>query len=96
MFVSREDYTVKVEGNTTKFDDYDIIKAEIEKAIEVSNGKVIIIFQDAQSLASALIGYLINLRRVEKVDLEIIAFNHKLYSMLDTLSLVDILNVKKG
>jgi uncharacterized alpha/beta hydrolase family protein len=96
MFVKTEGSKITIEGNIAKFEDYDAIKLEVEEVRNRTNNSFTLVFRDAQSLISALVGYLIKLKRVDNVIMTIIAQNPKLYTMMDTLALVDVLNVRKG
>lgn len=96
MFLKTNGQTIYVEGNISRFEDYDAIKQEVENVRMETGDSFTLVFRDAQSLISALVGYLIKLKRVDNVDMTIIASNAKLYTMLDTLALVEILNVRKG
>lgn len=87
---------ITVVGQVAKFDDYDKVKLAVEAVKAEGSGQVSIEFRDAQSLISALIGYLIKLVKVDRISLTVVAGNPTLHGMLDTLALIDVLNVKKG
>ena len=96
MFVKTEGSKIFIEGNIARFEDYDAVKLEVEEVRYRNNNSFTLVFKDAQSLISALVGYLIKLKRADNADITVIAQNPKLYTMLDTLALIDVLNVKKG
>ncbi|XOB64584.1 hypothetical protein ACMC5R_10845 [Deferribacteres bacterium DY0037] len=96
MEIRREHNSLIISGQVSKFDDYDTVKAAVEQLRMDTDGKLTLVFNDAQTIISALIGYFIKLRRVDDIKLTIIAKNHKLYAMMDNLALVDIFNVQKG
>jgi len=95
MEINRNGDEIRISGSVVKFEDYDKIKLMVTEILSGGNNKLLITFEDALSINSALIGFLIKLKRVDNVDLSILTGNNRLYEMLSMLSLIESLNVNK-
>ncbi|MFP4332053.1 MAG: hypothetical protein ACLFQJ_02025 [Campylobacterales bacterium] len=61
-----------------------------------SSSKIKIIFEDCYSLPSSVIGAILELKEIEKADIEVVVDKDELYSALKKLTLIEILNVSKN
>lgn len=96
MEIERKGNIIDVHDSVIKMEDSELIKSEIQAAIAEGSKGVELVFHDAISFNSAIIGYLIKLVRVDKVQIHIVAKNYKLHELLHNLSLTDMLNVTRS
>lgn len=88
---------VEIKGNITSIDNTETIKDTVNDVIaENRDGLIKIIFCDSGTVPSALLGFLLKIKRLDKREMEIIAQNTELYSIFENLNLVQLLNVKKS
>jgi len=87
--------TIEINGNIKSLEDYNEIKRLSQ--VMVSNGVTEITFNilDSLSMVSSVIGYLIKLINVDKVELHVNVWDDRLYNLLDQLNLVSLFNVQK-
>ncbi len=95
MNITSEGNVINVEGSVVNFGDYDKFKSAMNLMIAQQSSGIVINFKDALTVNSALIGFLLKLKRADGIDFSIKTGNRRLYEMLDTLSLVEVLSVSK-
>lgn len=95
MEISVNGNKITILGSVSKYEDYVGIKHTVDEVISHSDNTLEIEFVDAMTVNSALIGYMIKCVKVQNIDVSISVVNHKLYEMLNLLSLTEVLKVKK-
>ncbi|ADD68269.1 hypothetical protein Dacet_1500 [Denitrovibrio acetiphilus DSM 12809] len=78
MEIRREHNSLIISGQVSKFDDYDTVKAAVEQLRMDTDGKLTLVFNDAQTIISALIGYFIKLRRVDDINSSFAPLKHQI------------------
>lgn len=61
-----------------------------------SSSRIRLVFEDCYSLPSSIIGAILELKEIEKADIEVVVTKDELYSALKKLTLIEILNVSKN
>lgn len=95
MQIDIEGNAISVTGSVAKYEDYELIRNAASEILKTSGKKLNIVFTDALTVNSALIGFMIKTVKVDNVDLQISVGNYKLYDLFKLLSLIDQLKVKK-
>lgn len=95
MDIIRKGSEIYVSGNAGKIENYESVNKEIRKSLKENPGSISLVFRDAVSLNSYLISCLIQLKKLFNVEVSIKVENHKLYDLLGTLNLTEMLNVTK-
>ncbi len=87
---------LSVIGDVASIEDTAELKAEINKIFEEKSSAIVdIVFEDAASLSSALLGFLLKIIQGDKRSVTIYPKNESLYKVLGRINLIDMLNVKK-
>ncbi|PLX69564.1 MAG: hypothetical protein C0603_01155 [Denitrovibrio sp.] len=85
--------TIEILGNIKSLDDYNDIKISTQKLIKDGCIHMTIDIKESLSMVSSVIGYLIKMINMDKVDLHINVWDSRLYNLLDQLNLVHTFNV---
>ncbi len=84
---------IMVGGDVINITDYRLIKESVMNVLG-NNGKYVhLIFTDAESLTSSVIGFLLKLVQKDNVELKVSVRKSNLYSLMEILGLVKIFNV---
>lgn len=84
-------------GSVTTHEQILYFKKVLHKNFNVYSGsKIKIVFEECYSLPSSIIGTILELKEIEKADIEVVVARDELYSALKKLTLIDILNVSKN
>lgn len=87
---------IHIDDNIKSLGDNDAIKYAIENAWHDDSDKQIdIIIKDSFIITSSVIGFLIKFIKKDKMKISLKIYNSELYEMLDDMSLIQALNVKK-
>jgi len=86
---------LKIEGNVKAISDYNDIKGSVDQIIQ-SQKDVIVELVDSMALTSSTIGYFTKIVNVNNVTLRLYVGDERLFSLLDDLGLVQVLNVQKS
>ena len=93
MKVERTGNVVTVEGQPVKPDDNEAVKSAVR---EVPAGESVeLVFTDALTINSSLIGFLLKSVREDGMDISVKAVNYKLLDMLKMLSIDGLLKAGK-
>jgi len=84
-----------IEGNVKSISHYNDIKGHVDQIIQTQKN-VIIELVDSMSLTSSVIGYFTKIVNVDDVTLRLYVKDERLFSLLDDLGLVQVLNVQRG
>ncbi len=88
---------VIVSGTIKTINDGQTIKDAVRRVFEQDNHKVLNLhIKDSFIITSSVIGFLIKIIKVDKMPLYIHVKSPELYSMLEDMSLIDSMNVRKG
>ena len=88
---------ITVVGTIKSISDGQSIKDSIKKVFENDNQAVVNLhIKDSFIITSSVIGFLIKLIKIDKRTLFVHVKSAELYSMLEDMSLLDSMNVKKG
>ncbi len=95
-----------IDGEEARFDIYEdvvnyqdivAIKSTLQNVITINPDKnVKVIIHDAMSLPSSIIGSLLEFVEIHNIKLTLVVHKNELYSSMQKLTLVEILNVKKA
>lgn len=86
----------KITGEIKTISDYQSIKKTIQEAVDGGASTISIAIEDAQTITSSVVGYLLKLVNLNNVNVTLSAKNNKLYKMLEDLVLIDVFNVTQG
>ncbi|MCX8085004.1 MAG: hypothetical protein N3C60_08805 [Calditerrivibrio sp.] len=84
---------VLVGGDVVNITDYRLIKESVLKAIGSEGKYVKVIFSDAESLTSSVIGFFLKLVQKDNIEVKMVVKKNTLMSLLEILGLVKIFNV---
>jgi hypothetical protein len=96
MEITTDGFQVTVTGTVVKYTEYEQLKGVISDVLCMNGNRIEIIFDDAATINSALIGYLIRVKMMNNAELTIKVENPKLYDMLKTLAITDVMKVEKA
>ncbi len=89
--------TIMIEENIKSLADNDLIKTAIEDAWNANMDKTIEIhIKDSFIVTSSVIGFLIKFIKKDKIPITLYISNEELYEMMDDMSLIQALNIKKA
>ncbi len=89
--------SINIEENIKSLSDNDDIKMAIESAWNSNSDKPIEIhIIDSFIITSSVIGFLIKFIKKDKIPITIYITNGELYEMMDDMSLIQALNIKKA
>ena len=83
-----------ITGNIKSIDDGMKIKESIGSIQKNGVKSIVIKIKDSFSMTSTVIGYLMKVVNLDKIQLSLIVGDQRLYQLLDELSLVHVLNVR--
>ncbi|QWR78398.1 hypothetical protein [Candidatus Magnetomonas plexicatena] len=89
------DSELAVTGHIKTIDDYLKIKGSLSGLLEKGINSLSIKVIDSVSIPSSLIGYLLKIVLENKKEIRILVKDERLFGLLETLNLVDVLKVKK-
>ena len=78
-----------ITGNIKSIDDYTAIRDQIDKLVSQGIVEISLKITESFSMPSSVIGYLLKLKRKEKLRIKIIAGDQRLVTLLQDLSLID-------
>lgn len=88
---------ITVIGTIKTISDGQNIKDAVKKVFEYDNQAVVNLYiKDSFIITSSVIGFLIKLIKIDKMILHVHVKSAELYSMLEDMSLIDSMNVRKG
>ena len=90
-----DDHTIEIMGNIKSLDDYNEIKRVTQKLVVDGCTHMTINVKESLSMVSSVIGYLIKLINMDRVNLHVNVWDDRLYNLLDQLNLVMTFNVTK-
>lgn len=82
-----------ITGNIKSIDDSTTIKHAINALVAGGSQRVVICVKDSFSMTSAVIGTLMKLVNHDQVDLSMTVTDHRLYTLLDSLNLIQMFKV---
>ncbi len=85
----------KITGEIKTISDYQTIKNQVQPLVEQGNKSLTIVIEDAQTITSSIVGYLMKIVNLNGVKLTLTVKNQKLYKLLEDLVLLEIFNVQK-
>ncbi len=95
MKITNIDSVVTVAGNVKSIGDLQAIKQCLDSVTQ-SYDSITIKMLDSISMTSSVIGYLTKLVYKDNIHIKMIAGDHRLYELLDELSLISQFNVQKS
>ncbi len=93
--VSVEENNVKIKGNIKSIDDYLAVKNALQELADKGVRSIDVCFTDSVSITSSMIGFMLKLINVDKIDLRILAGDKKLIALLEELELHGIFRVSE-
>jgi hypothetical protein len=81
-------------GNIKSIEDSIDIKVAVNALQRAGAANILLRIQDSFSMTSTVIGHLMKLVNLDRIPLSIIVGDHRLYELLDELSLVQPFNVR--
>ena len=93
--IERVGNKLRVEGNVKSISHYTDIKGNIDQIIQTQKD-VTVELVDSMSLTSSVIGYFTKIVNVDNVMLRLYVKDERLFSLLDDLGLVQVLNVQRS
>jgi len=92
---AKNDSLIVIRGNIKSLDDYTEIKRVSQQLISGGASHITFDISESLSMVSSVIGHLIKMINVDKVNININVTDERLYSLLEQLNLVDLFNVEK-
>ncbi|QAR33916.1 hypothetical protein EP073_11025 [Geovibrio thiophilus] len=93
--VSVEENSVNIKGNIKSIDDYLAVKKSLQDLTDSGCRSIEVCFTDSVSITSSIIGFMLKLINVDKIDLRVSAGDKKLVSLLEELELSRIFQVRE-
>lgn len=93
MNITHDGNTIEVTGDIKSLQDYTEVKETISKMIFAGSKSIQLNITNSASITSSVIGFLIKLINIDKIDLKVATGNSKLYKMLNDLNLTDLFKV---
>ncbi|MEO5355994.1 MAG: hypothetical protein H7844_01695 [Nitrospirae bacterium YQR-1] len=89
------DSEVTITGHIKTIDDYLKIKDSLNSLVEKGKNYISIKIPESVSMTSSLIGYLLKLVLENKIEIKLFIKDERLYNLLETLNLVEVLKAQK-
>ncbi|MBF0533716.1 MAG: hypothetical protein HQK90_01790 [Nitrospirae bacterium] len=89
------DSELTVTGHIKTIDDYLKIKGSLSSLLEKGTNSLSIKVVDSVSMPSSLIGYLLKIVLENQIGIKLFVKDERLFTLLETLNLKDVLKVKK-
>lgn len=84
----------RITGEIKTISDYQAIKKTIQESVEKDIKELLVIIEDAQTVTSSVVGYLLKLVNLNGIKINLTVKNAKLHKMLEDLVLIDVFNVQ--
>jgi hypothetical protein len=84
-----------ITGHIKTIDDYLKIKGSLNGLVEKGKNNISIKIPESVSMTSSLIGYLLKLVLENKIEVKLFITDERLYNLLETLNLVEVLKAQK-
>ncbi|MGE4498097.1 MAG: hypothetical protein AB7E48_09475 [Deferribacterales bacterium] len=92
--VAVEGNSVHIKGNIKSIDDYLAVKNSLQELADKGVRSIEVCFTDSVSITSSIIGFMLKLINVDKIDLSVTAGDKKLLALLEELELQGIFKVR--
>ncbi|MGD0283139.1 MAG: hypothetical protein ABSB95_12345 [Dissulfurispiraceae bacterium] len=86
---------ISILGHIKSIEDYHDIKVSVRDLIGKGNNSITINVPESLSMTSSVIGFLLKLVYIDKVDIAMRVRDERLYDLLDILNLITAFNVTK-
>lgn len=83
-----------ISGNIKSIEDSQLIKNRVSALVTAGEGKVRLTIPTSFSMTSTVIGFLMKLVQRDRVGLEILVGDRRLFELLEELNLVGVFNVR--
>jgi hypothetical protein len=93
--VSVEENSVKIKGNIKSIDDYLTVKNSLQELVDSGCRSIDICFLDSVSITSSIIGYMLKLINIDKIELTVAAGDKKLITLMEELELHNVFSVRE-
>jgi len=95
MGIHREKNTITISEKTIRFEDYSVIKSEINNALSEDVRGLNIMFEETLTVNSSLISFLIKLYKQDNITINVSVSADSLYKMLENLHLKEMFNLRR-
>jgi adenosine deaminase len=92
--LSSENGSIQISGNIKSIDDYLAIKSSFQELVDAGHRKIDVSFVNSVSITSSVIGFMLKLVNVDKVDLNVYAGDRKLIALMEELDLQEVFKVQ--
>lgn len=86
--------TMVVTGEVKNLDCYSEIKKTVQECVDSGERDITIEMVDSMMITSSIIGYFTKLIHADGVRISLVVYSERLFSLLEDLNLVEMLNVK--